>query len=123
MNLKNHNVCSNKFQLSVLDLTCVHLATDEDRQYHIDHWATLFKAKTWEDIKVLAQNNEYIATASNTIFKLTQEEQIRLQCEARGDFYRRQRSVQKQLQNAETENARLKEEIERLKALLAQRMK
>ena len=72
---------------------------------------------------MLAQNNEYIATASNTIFKLTQEEQIRLQCEARGDFYRRQRSVQKQLQNAETENARLKEEIERLKALLAQRMK
>ncbi len=95
LNVKNYSIYSDKFRLSVVDLTRVDMATEEDKQYGIDHWATLFKSKTWEDIKMLAQNNEYIKTASDTIYKLTQEEQIRQQCEAREEYYRRQRSTQK----------------------------
>lgn len=71
------------------DLTQAALATEEDRLYHIDHWALLFKATTWEEIKMLAQKDDYIKDASNTIYQLSQEEQIRLQCEALEDYYRR----------------------------------
>ena len=109
MNVKNHTIYSDKFRLSVVDLTHIDLATEEDRLHKIDHWATLFKSTTWEEIKMLAKNNEYIQEASDTIYKLTQEEQIRLQCEAREDYYRRQRSIQKQL-------ARGKEAEEKLAA-------
>lgn len=38
---------------------------------------------------MLAQKNEYLQEASETVYKLTQEEEIRLQCEAREDYYRR----------------------------------
>lgn len=74
----------------MLDLSCIHLATDEDKKHQLDYWARLFKATTWEDLKMLAHNNEYINQASSTIYQLTQEEQIRLQCRAREDYIRTQ---------------------------------
>ena len=41
---------------------------------------------------MLAAQNEYIKEASTTIYQLSQEEAIRQQCEAREDYYRRQRT-------------------------------
>lgn len=46
---------------------------------------------------MLAKQDDYINEASATIYQLSQEENIRLQCEAREDYYRRQRSVQSML--------------------------
>lgn len=43
---------------------------------------------------MLASKNKYIQEASETIYKLSQKEKIRLQCEAREDYYRRQKSLQ-----------------------------
>lgn len=81
---------SDKLRLSVLDLTHTDLATEEDKKYQLDYWASLFKSTTWEELKMLAQNNEYIEQASETIYQLSQEEAIRQQCEAREDYYRRE---------------------------------
>ena len=89
LNVKNHTIYSDKLQLSVLDLTQIHLATDEDKACHIDFWASLFKARTWEELHMLSQNNEYLKEASETVYHLTQEEKVRLQCQAREDYYRR----------------------------------
>lgn len=50
-NVKNRNIYSDNFVLNVVDLSRIDLATDEDRKYHIDDWAKLFKAATWEEIK------------------------------------------------------------------------
>ena len=87
-NIKNHRIYSGKFRLSVLDLTQIDLATDEDKEYHIDQWAALFKATTWEEIKMLAQNNSAIKEAVRTVYQLTLDEKIRQQCEAIDDFYK-----------------------------------
>ena len=84
---------SDKLQLSVLDLTRIDLATTEDREFHIDYWASLFNASTWEELYMLAKNNKYIKEASETIYQLTQDEQIREQCEAREDYYRRMQGM------------------------------
>lgn len=43
---------------------------------------------------MLAQNNETIGEAASTVYKLTQEERIRMECEAREDYYRTQRDMQ-----------------------------
>lgn len=82
-NEKTHRIYSDKLRLSVLDLTCIHLATEEDRQYGIDHWAALFKAETWEDLKMLAQNDQIMEEAASTIFNITQDRALREQCRAR----------------------------------------
>ena len=42
---------------------------------------------------MLAEKNEAIQEASETIYRLSREEEIRLQCEAREDYYRRQKDV------------------------------
>lgn len=46
LNVKNHEIYSSKFALSVVNLNQIELATEEDRTYGIDHWAQLFKATT-----------------------------------------------------------------------------
>ena len=46
---------------------------------------------------MLAQDNEYIRQASETIYQLSQEEAIRQQCEAREDYYRRQKGINAEL--------------------------
>ena len=93
LNVRDQHLYSDKLQLSVVGLTQIDLATKEDREYQIDYWAALFKATTWEEIRMLAEKNDAIQEASETIYQLSREEEIRLQCEAREDYYRRQKDV------------------------------
>ena len=119
MNLKNHRIYSDKFCLSVLDLTQIDLATEEDRAYQIDRWAALFKATTWEELKMLAKNNQYIEDAVTTVRQLTQEEKIRQQCEAREDYYRRTAGRERLLKKTTSERDELKEQISQKDAEIA----
>lgn len=49
-------------------------------------WAELFKATTWEEIRMLAEKNVYIADTVVTLRQLPADEKIRMQCQAREDF-------------------------------------
>lgn len=117
LNVKNHHLYSRKFTISVVDLTQTKLATDEDKVYEIDYWARIFKAKTWEELKMLAQNNEYLQEAADSIYKANSEEIVRQQCRAREDAERRERTlvrnynlIKHDLAVANEENAALKED-------------
>ncbi len=46
---------------------------------------------------MLSQKNEYIGEAAETVYQLSQEEKIRMQCEAREDYYRTQQGWQDML--------------------------
>ncbi|MCM1120217.1 MAG: Rpn family recombination-promoting nuclease/putative transposase [bacterium] len=83
MNVKNHHIFSDKFVLSVVDLRHIELATQEDREWRIDHWASLFKATSWEELKMLAKDSQIMESAVQTIYELTADEAIRYQCTAR----------------------------------------
>ena len=50
MNIKNHNVYTTKFNLCVVDLTKIELATQEDVDTGLVYWTQVFKAKTWEEL-------------------------------------------------------------------------
>ena len=52
INVKSHQTYSDGLTLNVLDLTRIDLATEEDKKYNIHEWARLFKATTWEEIKM-----------------------------------------------------------------------
>lgn len=99
MNVKNHHVFSDKFILNVLDLTQIKLATDADRLCELDHWAELFKAKTWEDLRMIAEKNQYMIEAAEEMYARNADETIRAKCRAREDYNRRQRRIQKQLED------------------------
>ena len=52
MDIVQHRIYSSKFAVNVLDLSHIELATEEDKEWNLDFWAKLFKAKTWEEIKI-----------------------------------------------------------------------
>lgn len=83
-NIKNHHVYSDKFILSVIDLNQIELATEEDRDCGLAHWARIFKAQTWEELKMLAKDNEFIQEAAS-LYKANADEIIRQKCRARED--------------------------------------
>lgn len=116
LNVKTHSLYSSKITLSVVDLTRKDLATEEDKQYQIDYWTSFFKATTWEDIKTLAKENEYIKEAAETVFKLTRDQQIRRQLEAREDFLRREREKQWRLETLTAEKAEAEQRAEKAEA-------
>ena len=68
-----------------------------------------------------AQKDEYIQEASNTIYRLSQDENIRLQCEAREDYYRRQRSVQHYIEQQTEQLAEKDSRIANLDSKLKER--
>lgn len=51
---------------------------------------------------MLAQKNQCIGEAAETIYQLSQEEKIRLQCEAREDYYRTQLGWQNMLKERDS---------------------
>ena len=106
---------TDKLTIGMVDLTKTELATEEDKKYKIDEWAQLFKADTWEEIKMLAVNNANIAEAAETIYKLSEDERIRQQCQAREDFLREQRSVEVALRRRDETIEKQKKEIEQMK--------
>ena len=111
MNVKKHTIYSDKFQLSVLDLKHTDLATAQDKRYQINLWAGLFKAATWEEIKMFAEKNEFISEAAKTLYQLSVDEKIRRQCEEREEYYRVQRTIAREKQQALDELAHIRSEL------------
>lgn len=139
-NIKNHNIYTDKFMLHVIELNNIILATEEDHNYEIDKWASLFKAETWEDIHMLVNDNPTLQSAAETLYQLNMDEQFRETCdrfiraEARENALHRinaeltqandaltAQNTELTAENAEltAENAELAAENARLKALLA----
>lgn len=73
---------------------------------------------------MLAQNNKYIEEASATVYQLSQEERIRLECEAREDYYRTQLGMQQMLDEKdaalEAQTAQLTAQAAQIEALNAE---
>lgn len=98
LNVKNHHLFSDKFILNVLNLKKAELATEEDRLYQIDQWAKLFKARTWEKLRMIAEKNECMSEAAETLYEMNADEIVQEQCLAREEYYRHEAMVQQQLE-------------------------
>lgn len=119
LNVKNHHLFSSKIKLSVIDLSKIELATEEDKVYKIDYWARLFKAKTWEEIKMLAKDNESMEEAVNSIYLANADELVRQKCLAREEAERHERTLLRNIKILEDKNAALEQELRILKEQLA----
>lgn len=108
----------------MVNLTQIRLATDEDKAHGIDYWARLFKANTWEEIKMLAKDNEYLEAAANSLYEANADRMVRERCIARKLAERRERTLERDIKLLKEENSDLKERNttleERIKELEAQ---
>lgn len=105
----NHGVYSDKFALSVLHLNQIEFATEEDKAYRIDYWARIFKAETWEELRMYAEKNEYLEEAAEALYVANADEIVRQQCRARQDAEILQKRMQYAIQELEDKNAELEE--------------
>ena len=72
-----------KIALHVLDLSYLEQVPEEERNSALYYWACVFKAKTWKEVLAMAEQSESIKKAVVTLRELSEDEKIRLQCEAR----------------------------------------
>ena len=98
LNIKNYQKYSDKFTIHVLDLTQIHLAEQEDREYDLDRWARLFNALTWEDFEMISADNEYMQEAGKTLYTLNGDDRIRDRCEALEDYRRTWEGVKQEME-------------------------
>ena len=137
---------SDKLCIKVLDLTQLEKAKQKpETNKKLLKWASIFKAETLEELEQLASGEEVFENMVVTMKKLSEDEKIRMQCEAREDYERsllteynagksegieqglqqgiasERRNTEKERQRAEKESQRadaLAAEVERLRALL-----
>ena len=116
LNRKTHRRYSDKLGIGVLDLTRIDLASEEDKAYGIDVWASIFKAKTWEELRMAVQNNEYMKDAAETLYELNSDETIRQQCEARRRAEIEEKHMQDKMDKLKHDYEELKSKYEQLLA-------
>ena len=112
LNVKNHLLYSDKFTLSVVDLNQTRLATEEDKKYRIDYWARIFKAKVWEELQMMAKENDYMQEAIEALYVANADEIVRQQCIAREDAERRERTLERNQRLLQEELKKKVEELE-----------
>ena len=122
---------SDKLCIKVLDLTQLEKAKDQsETDKKILKWAGIFKAETLEELEQLARGEEVFENMVVTMKKLSEDEKIRMQCEAREDYERcllteynagKREGIEIERQNTEKERQRadeLEAEVKRLLAML-----
>ena len=113
-NVNTHRIYNDKFCLNVLSLNKIDDATEEDKKWHIDEWARLFKATTWEEIKMLAVKDTVYSEMANSMFLQNSDDVTRQICEARRETEQYEEYLRKQI---EEKDALIKELQAKIAAL------
>lgn len=87
-NIINNNIYSDKLLLNVLDLNQIHLATEDDISCGLQYWARQFKAKTWEELQMLASEYKVFEDITDTMHQALADKKTRMECEARERYER-----------------------------------
>ncbi len=117
-NARDNHLYTDRFNLIVVSLNQIKLATKEDKAYGIDKWASLFKSRTWEELKMVASNDKYMTSAVETVFLTNEDKNAIKIAREREDFLRSQAYKEAKIKELETSNAEKDAEIKRLRAEL-----
>ena len=105
INEKTHEIFSDKLRLSVLNLTQAGLATEHDRQSGLTRWAAAFKAKTWEEYQMLAEEDVLFQKVSDALYLISENREIAEQCRRMQEAEAmRKRMEEQEAQQIEREN-------------------
>ncbi|MBR5422366.1 MAG: Rpn family recombination-promoting nuclease/putative transposase [Lachnospiraceae bacterium] len=120
MEQDKHYGYSDKVRIHVVDLKQIDRATEEDKRYEIDKWARLFKAETWEEIKMIAAKDRTLAEAAMAIYELSEDDAIRELCWAREDYVHSHAIEEREKRKLEREIRKMKKELKQSKNDLEQ---
>ena len=109
---------TDKFNLYVIELNSTDIATAYDKRLGIDKWARLFKATTWEEIKMIAEENPKMNSTAESMFLSNSDFAIQEQCRAREDAIAHEQYQLQKLAQQDEAIKKQSDEISRLKKLL-----
>ena len=120
-NLKDGFPFTDKFRISVVELNQTELATKTDKVYNLDKWAKLFTATTWEEVKMIANDNEYLESLAEAMHKLSLDPITVKYLREREDIIRYNQAREDRIAEQEAQISEQAAEIERLKKLLEEK--
>ncbi len=120
-NVKTGTIYNRNFCLRVLSLNQIELATEEDKRWHIDEWARLFKATTWEELKMIAEKDKVYSEAANSIYEQNSDETVRMMCEARREAIFHEQYVQNKMESLEKQLSQKDEQLSQKEKQLSQK--
>ena len=114
---------SDKLCIKILDLTQLEKAKSQsETDKKLQKWASIFKAETLEELEQLASGEELFENMVVTMKKLSEDEKIRMQCEAREDYERcllteynagKREGIELERENTEKERQRADDAVQR----------
>lgn len=120
-NVKTGTIYNRNFCLRVLSLNQIEIATEEDKRWHIDEWARLFKATTWEELKMIAEKDKVYSEAANSIYEQNSDETVRMMCEARREAIFHEQYVQNKMESLEKQLSQKDEQLSQKDEQLSQK--
>ena len=93
-NIRTQQTYSRKLSLNVLNLTQIDRATEEDKNFGIDQWAALFRATTWEELRMITKNNEYMDDGAQVLLTMNSDQTIRDMC-----YFRERAEIEEKYRN------------------------
>ncbi len=96
-NARDNHLYTDSFNLIVVSLNQEKKATDEDKTYGIDKWVCLFKARTWEELKMVASDNTYMTSAVESVYLSNEDQKVRKIAREREDYLRHETYTKKML--------------------------
>ena len=112
---------SDKFSLSVVDLTCIELATNEDKEYQLDAWAKFFTSTTWEEVIMITEHHPHMEAAAQALYEANADEMTKRKCRARRDYYKQVNTREKMLLELSETIGQRNIELEQLNTELKQK--
>ena len=86
INCKTGAVYTDLLSLRILDLTKIAYAGDSEQEERLAKWGRIFRARTMQELEMLAKESEVFQTMVTYLKKLTNDEKVRMQMEAREDY-------------------------------------
>ena len=85
LHMKKHTGYCGKFKICVLSLNHLDEVPENERKNHngLYYWAKLFTVKSWEELKMIANEDPRMTSYVTTVRKLSAEEKVAQACEAR----------------------------------------
>jgi len=83
MNPKNRKLYTGKFHLKVVSLKHVENAADKQNPNGIYRWGKLFKATTWKELNMIAENNSYMEAMASSVCTLCHDRKFVEECDRR----------------------------------------
>lgn len=114
MDTKTHRLYTDLITIITVVMPQNDIASPEDKEYNLDGWVRLFKARTWEEARKMAENNTALYEAAETMYNISEDQRIRDQLEAREDRLRIERYYKRHFAEFEKQNEENRQQIEKL---------